>query len=326
VLPRDMSRFALVVLFATGLACTSDAADGTESGDGESIADGGGAANVEDGGTSMTDGTPAADPCGESSAPGRVDFTHDGRDRGAVVHVPTGYAGQAVPLVVNFHGRNSTTSQQSLLSGMNGHADMEGYAVVYPEGVGNTFNAGFCCGEAQTQNVDDVGFAKALVGEVAKSMCIDKSRVYATGLSNGGYMAQRLACEATDVFAGFASVAGLLVSSPCSPSQARPIIHFHGTADNIVPYDGSVYLQSAPDTMDAWALRNGCTTVTSPGHNEGDASCVAYQGCPAGQGVELCTIADGGHTWPGGFAVPGLGKTSTDISANARMWDFFESN
>ncbi len=309
-----------LLLLGTALACSSDAAKGMDS---EPGADGGGG----DGGNTPTrDGAPAVDPCGESNAPARVDFTHDGRERGAVLHAPTSYAGQAVPLVINFHGRNTTTGQQSLLSGMNAHADMEGYAVVYPEGIGNTFNAGFCCGEAQAQNVDDVGFARAVIDEVAKTMCIDKSRVYATGLSNGGYMTQRLACEAADVFAGFASVAGLLVSSPCSPSQARPIIHFHGTADTIVPYDGNGYLQSAPDTMDAWALRNGCTTTTSPGYSQGDATCVAYQGCPAGQSVELCTIADGGHTWPGGFAVPGLGKTSTDISANAHMWDFFGSN
>ncbi len=319
-----LRTFILPALLLALVACENTVAS-TE-------ADGGEIGTRDANTSSKTDASPTADAavgqaCGMPSSISRVDFLFEGENRGATIHLPAGYDGSSAhALVLNFHGRNSTTDQQRLLSKMDEHADASGYIAVYPEGIGNTFNAGFCCGEAQTRNINDVGYTRKLVEELEAVLCIDSSKTYATGLSNGGYMVQRLACEASDIFAGFSSVAGLLAVLTCQPQVARPIVHFHGTADTIVPYNGGGFLTSASDTMEAWATRNGCNTSNTTVYDQGDASCIRYNSCPAGQNVEFCTIDGGGHTWPGGLPIPGLGNTSTDISANEYMWQFFEAN
>lgn len=303
------------VLTASVLLASCSASDDAASGDADPSA--------ADASSAALDAATPSSTCGTPATLTRIEFEHEGRQRSAEVHLPADYDGTARPLVLNFHGRESTVAQQRTISLMDASADAHGFVAVYPEGVAKTFNAGFCCGEAQSQNVDDVGFALALLDHVEAKLCIDKERIFATGLSNGGYMAQRLACEAPERFRGFSSVAGLLALTSCSPSTRRPILHFHGTADSIVPYDGNAFLQSAPETMADWATRNGCDTATESVYQEGDASCVRYRGCSAGNDVELCTIAQGGHTWPGGTPVPVLGATSTDISANDYMWSFW---
>jgi len=313
----------LMLIACTALLCSCSSSDSDS--DSQPFADGGEIAEG-DGSQATADASPDApvtDPCGMPSNVARVDFSHEGRSRGAEISLPNSYNGQSTPVVINFHGRNSTVNQHRLMTQMDADATSLGFIAVYPEGIGNTFNAGLCCGEAQSQNINDVDYTRVLVDELAKELCIDRSKMYATGLSNGGYMTQRLACEAPDLFAGYASIAGLLVAPACTPSEPKPIVHFHGTADAIVPYDGNAFLQSAQQTMDGWAARNGCNGTTSEVFSQGDASCVAYDGCPMGAEVELCTIDGGGHTWPGGFPVPALGSTSTDISANQYMWQFF---
>lgn len=170
-----------------------------------------------------------------------VDLEFDGLQRSYELHVPPNYDGTTpLPLVVNFHGLTSFGTQQQGFSEMDATADERGFIVAYPNGIDNSWNAGMCCPTAADDNIDDVGFARAVVEDLGGRGCIDRARVYATGMSNGGFLSHRLACEAADMFAAAAPVAGMLLldSAECQPSRPISIIHFHGTADTIVGYEG----------------------------------------------------------------------------------------
>lgn len=273
---------------------------------------------------------PPGGGCGADPGSSNQDLSvdHDGRTRTFQVHLPDGYdSSTPTPLVLNFHGRGSTATQQQALSGMNAEADDEGFIAVHPQGVGNTWNAGFCCGEAMTADVDDVGFVDAMLDELERRFCVDTDRVFATGLSNGGFISHRIACELSDRIAAIAPVAGTLVTTPCSPSQPVSVIHFHGTEDTLVPYDGFTGgFASVDSTMGAWASSNGCGGSSSVYFTNGDVTCEEWTGCDGGTSVRLCTVDGGGHQWPGGFTIPGLGSNTSDISATGAGWDFFADN
>jgi polyhydroxybutyrate depolymerase len=239
-----------------------------------------------------------------------VTLAHDGLQRSYVIYVGDAVPpGVPAPLVVNFHGLNNSPSIQESFSRMNDLADVEGFVVAYPQGISSSFNAGGCCGTAASQGVDDVGFARAIVDDVAARTCIDRRRVYATGFSNGGFMSHRLACEASDLFAAFAPVSGANAMTPCSPSRAIPVIAFHGDADTIVSYS------SGTASIAAWVAYNHCdSTPTRTAH--GDSYCDRWTGCDDGALVELCTIAGGWHLWPG---------ASSDHAATPAIWSFLRT-
>jgi polyhydroxybutyrate depolymerase len=264
-------------------------------------------------------------PAGENDRPWTL--VHDGRERSFLVHVPSGYdPARPTPVVLNFHGRGSTAQQQITVSHMVALSNDEGFVAVHPVGVGQTFNAGLCCGEAMESGVDDVGFTSAILDALRSSLCIDPGRVYATGLSNGGFMAHRLACDLADRIAAIGPVAGSNGTIGCSPSRPVPVFHFHGTADTIVPYDGFAGQLAVPATMEAWAARNGCGATSSVFFEEGDVRCEEWTGCADDATVRLCTIDGGGHQWPGGTTIPLLGPNTDVISASQMMWDFFEAH
>ncbi len=242
------------------------------------------------------------------------------------LHVPPSYdANKPTSLIVNFHGLQSDAFQEEWISKMTSASDAQGFVVAYPVGIGHSFNAGRCCGQATQDGVDDVAFTRALVARIEADACIDKKRVFATGLSNGGHMAYRLACEMADTFGAVASVAGVLsvTESACNPARPIPVLHFHGDADPIVPYDaGPTY--GAPASMNAFKKKYGCANASgTQAFQNGDATCIAYDGCSAD--LQLCTIAGGGHTWPGGNPIP-FGKTSKDVDATQRMLQFFAAH
>ncbi|HUJ63242.1 MAG TPA: PHB depolymerase family esterase [Kofleriaceae bacterium] len=254
-------------------------------------------------------------------------LTSGGLPRVANVHVPPSYdPTRGMPVVFNFHGFTSDAVQEAVLTAMSPAADAEGYIVIYPYGTGTplSWNAGACCGTATATNVDDIGFVKDLLALAEQRLCIDPARVYATGMSNGGFLSHRIGCELADTFAAIAPVAGVDGMPTCNPSRPVPVMEFHGTADPLVPYNGSSVLgfDSVPDTFTGWATRDGCTGAPVQTYAHGDATCMTYQGCD----VTLCTIDGGGHTWPGGLPVPALGVTSTDISATDAMWTFFAAH
>lgn len=257
-----------------------------------------------------------------------VDLEFGGLARSYELHVPAEYDGTTpMPLVVNFHGLTSFGEQQASFSNMSATADERGFIVAYPNGTENSWNAGTCCPSATTHNIDDVGFARAVVEDISSRGCIDSSRVYATGMSNGGFLTHRLACEAADIFAAAAPVAAVLLIDPeaCTPSRPISIIHFHGTADSLVPYAGGGVFSfpSAAETHTGWAARNGCEGPSEVTVEQGTATCETFDQCDAGVNVTLCTLEGEGHCWPGQPVCP-FGASTQDVSANDLMLDLFE--
>lgn len=262
----------------------------------------------------------------------RIEFMHDGRMRSYDLHLPPSYDGTTpFPLVFNFHGFTSSASGQRALSGMDATADANGFIVAYPEGIDSSWNGGACCGGAAAANVDDVGFTRAMLDDLSRRGCIDQRRVYATGMSNGGFMAHRLGCEASDIIAAIAPVAAVIGIDPgtCSPTRSVPVILFNGTQDPLVPFDGSTDFPSVQDTVDGWSSRNGCREEPTTTFDQGDSTCETDDACDADASVALCTINGGGHCWPGrscgSVGSLDLGRSTLDLNANDAMWELFSS-
>ena len=210
-------------------------------------------------------------------------------------------------------------------------ADAEGFLVVYPNGLDQSWNAGLCCGRSATLGVDDVGFTRAVIEDLSARGCIDPSRVYATGMSNGGFFSHRLACEAADVIAAVAPVAGVLALDPatCTPSRPISILHLHGTGDPLVRYDGGGLADSpsVESSIAGWLDRNGCTGEPTVTFQNGSATCETTDDCDGEASVTLCTIEGAGHCWPGQpcRVLGDLGESTTDIDANEAIWRMFSS-
>jgi polyhydroxybutyrate depolymerase len=249
----------------------------------------------------------------------------DGRSRVYDVHVPPSYDGSTpVPLVIDFHGFTSNKEEQALVSGMISLSDTEGFIVIHPQGISDSWNGGICCGPAVAQNVDDVAFAREIVIATATEASIDVFRVYATGLSNGGAMSHRLGCEAAAIFAAVAPMAFPLPLSPltlCQPDRPIGVLHFAGLDDTLVPYGGGglAGVPSAADSFAYWRDENGCgmgapdeTVVT------GASYCETYTSCDDGVEVGLCSIdADDVGPFPGHILY-----FNQDLVLAEVAWDF----
>jgi polyhydroxybutyrate depolymerase len=265
---------------------------------------------------------------------GTTDHTIEsgGMQRRYLLHVPPGYdPAKRTALVFSLHGFISTPAQQMLFSRFDKVADAHGFIVVFPQGTGNPlrWNAYFSP-LANERGADDVQFMRDLIAALSGDLCIDPARIYVNGLSNGGGMSDRIACEMADQVAAIGSVAGAYapVFSRCKPVRPVPVIAFHGTADPLVPYEGRKdgIMPPIKDWAAAWASRNGCDPVPVIIPAKGDASGIHYQKCISNADVILYTIDGGGHTWPGGFPIPLVGKTSKDIDASEVMWQFFDEH
>jgi len=297
-----------------------------------------------------------------------VDIKMDsgGLERHAVLHIPDGASGK-IPLVVESHAWGSFPSADELMTGFSYLADKEGFAVVFPRGfdlanpadfpdiplpalggVGYSWNAGACCPKASTNKRPDVLFIRDLVAHVVAqipaetqhTMEVDNSRVYATGMSNGGFFTNRLACEARDLFAAVAPVSGVLVngSSPLwggdpfmcpNHNPPLPVLHFHGNFDVIVPWDGNPLFgfPSVPDYMKT-RLRLNSIPDEDEGfvsYSNGKVTCTAH-GSDASN-VTFCKVGGGGHSWPGSPTLCGHTppfQCSNDINATEQIWEFFK--
>lgn len=274
-------------------------------------------------------------------APGTqtIQLSSGGRSRSARLHVPANYDPRAgYPLVLSFHGFSSADWQQEILTNMNSRADARGVLVAYPSGVVTSWNAGDCCGTAWLDAVDDVQFVRDLLDTLERDYCVDPKRIYATGMSNGGFLSHRLACELSERIAAIAPVAGVLGIPPeeCQPTRPVPVLQIHGTEDPLVPYNGGtailnnlgvgIVFRSVADTMQFWQTHNGCSTFSEVFYQNGDTTCEAWGDCSDGAQTALCTVEGGGHTWPSGLPVPFLGKTTRDLDATETMLDFFEAH
>ncbi|MGE3544947.1 MAG: PHB depolymerase family esterase [Kofleriaceae bacterium] len=247
-------------------------------------------------------------------------ITVTGGARTARVHVPASYdPSERTPVVINLHGRTGNGPQQAAQSHMIAKSDAEGFIAVHPEAMTSptSWNGGpGCCDPAYSDDVDDIGFIRALISELDTRLCIDPNRVFAAGFSNGGYLAHRIGCELSDRVAAIGSVAGLLGVTTCAPTRPVPVFDVHGTQDPLVLHS------LVGQTIQYWVGRNDCTT-TQTTYQEGDATCVTHRGCDRGADVVQCTITGGGHQWPGGEALPSLGEKSDDLIATNAMWAFF---
>jgi len=270
-------------------------------------------------------------PCeGSTLANGKFTLMHAGISYGYHVHVPPSYDGtKRTPLLVNWHGLGSDGVQQQLFTNANLVSDEQGFIVVYPDGPDRSWAAGTCCSMfldgGGMPDRDDVGFASALVAEISKAACIDSKRVYSTGMSNGGFMSHRLACEAAGVFAAIAPVAGKMGVADCRPSRPISVIHFHGTADETILYDSPALSGEnvdVPEMMKRWADRNGCTKGPDATYQMGSVTCQTWSQCTGGVLVSLCTAEGMGHCWPGTAFCPGGKPFTTDISASRDGWTF----
>ena len=211
-------------------------------------------------------------------------------------------------------------------------ADTAGFLVVHPEGTLHFgtphWNVG---GWTLGSTADDVGFTAALIDSLAAEYTIDLTRIYATGMSNGGFMSFVLACQLSDEIAAIASVTGsmtLETYNECNPVHPTPIMQIHGTSDDLVPYAGTVWSKSIDDAIQYWVDYNNCnlipTIISLPDIEPNDGSTVeliVYDGGDNQVTVEHYKVSDGKHTWPG--SVIGLPGTNYDINASVEIWNFF---
>jgi polyhydroxybutyrate depolymerase len=260
-------------------------------------------------------------------------ITVDGRVRTFHVYRPASLADPA-PLVLVLHGGFGDGTQAESSYGWDAQADRGHFLVAYPDGVNRAWAVGGgCCGTPGRTGVDDVAFLVAVVRALRGLVPVDPSRVYATGISNGGLMAYRLACD-TKVFAAIGPDSATQLG-PCPAPTPISIIHIHGTADHNIPYqggtgDGVAHIDgpAVPDLIAQWRAVDRCAppavTVAGP-------VTTALAGCPAGRAVELITIDGAGHQWPGSRSTAaqralGLDPPSTALDATATIWSFFATH
>ena len=276
-------------------------------------------------------------------------LTHKEEKRRYIVYTPKSYASnpdKRYPLVLNFHGGGMTAREQMLYTQMNKAADQFDFIVVYPQGLGNVgkqdWNVGF--GTSYQDGTDDVGFTDSLLNQLEKNFRIDSARIYATGLSRGGFFAQRLAAELSHRIAAIASV-GASLPVPVEKNQVprgekKPVgvMIAMGTADQVVAYAGKPdgYL-SALAGFEYWIQQNtgkardaAMEVKQSFNRDPNDGTDVDIIENKAGQyQASLVTINYGGHTWAGAdpfnIGLP-IGKTSNDINLNDIIWQFFQKH
>ncbi|GAA6142260.1 PHB depolymerase family esterase [Hydrogenophaga sp. 5NK40-0174] len=269
-------------------------------------------------------------------------LTYAGVERQYRLFVPTGFdLGKPMPMVLALHGGGGNMNIQANDNyyGLKAAARRYGYVVVFANGSARaraarmaTWNAGICCGYAHKRQVDDVGFLRAVVDDVRRHVRVREGRVFATGMSNGGMMSHRLACEAPDVFRAVAAVAGTDGNSQCGDAQPVSVLHIHAKDDPRVPFEGGigpkslvrVDFVSVPETMRRWQTRLKCSTQAERVLEQPGAHCDLYQQCRVGAQLQLCVTDEGGHSWPGGRSVIGRRSGSDALSANDVIFRFFD--
>ncbi len=283
--------------------------------------------------------------------------TVDGGKRPFSVHIPASYdRTKPTPLVLVFHGVGMTGQMMIPVTGFNGLADRNNFIVVYGDGVGHRWQDG------RNGNADDIAYVNAILTKLPRTVNIDTRRVYAAGLSNGGYFCQLLACALSDKIAAVGVVASTMMdnaSSQCTSGRPMPIAFFLGTEDPLIPWgDGRVKdlgklgealglssigsidsslaryggLLNVKEMMDFWTSHNRCSiqprTTYEPDIDPNDGTKVKKESYGSGSNeVILYSIEGGGHTWPGCLAFPKMtGRITRDIVASDLLWAFFAAH
>lgn len=228
------------------------------------------------------------------------------------------------PLVLVLGGVGNTAESMVEATQFDRQAIDGGFVVVYPDGIGETWNAGYCCGRAAREGIDDIAFLTAVMDQLQDEYGTDPARVFVVGVSNGAMMAYRLACQVADRISGVGSVAGAMIIDECRPTRPVPVIEIHGTADDLVPYQGGRTAggatQPSPPTVtvvERWASLNGCTGAPAT-EAEGVVTTTTWSGCAGGSTVRLITVEGGGHTW----YAPRLGPANGAVDATQEIWTF----
>lgn len=262
----------------------------------------------------------------------------DGYNRTYLLHLPSEYTGtEELPLVIAMHGGFGNAYNLQNQSQLSLKADSENFIVVYPEGLEgvvlgiSSWNAGWCCGWSSNNNIDDVGFISTLLDTLLTQYSIDTNRIYATGMSNGGFMSYRLACELSDRIAAIAPVGASMSMTTCTPQRPVPTISLHSYLDDNVPYDGGVgdgasghYNSPQDSILNAWSAMNNCNTTNDTIINNSQFLYRRWSNCDCETIIEQYVTQDGGHSWPGGIQTLSGDPVSTFINANDLIWDFFQ--
>jgi polyhydroxybutyrate depolymerase len=275
----------------------------------------------------------------------------DDRDRSYLVHVPHNYdPKQPTPVVLVLHGAWTNGPITAVYSGLNRTADDKNFIAVYPNGTGMRdtvlfWNSG---GRDRTTQMgrtppDDVKFIGKVLDDLSSVTNVDPKRIYATGISNGGMMCYLLAGQMSDRIAAIAPIAGTLCQDDVHLKRPVSVLHFHGTEDKLVPYDGSnctaktmLRCKSVDETVQTFAKLDGCPDKPReeqlPSIADDGTSVKRFTYGPGKDGSEvvLIEIVGGGHNWPNRPILPvlqsTLGTVTHQINPNAMIWDFFEKH
>lgn len=248
-----------------------------------------------------------------------------GTYRTFIVHLPTGYnTNNQYPLVLNLHGLKANAEQQQTYSQFDDVADQKGFIVVYPNGTDESWS---------TIGNKDLDFLTHLVDSLRTDYSINDC-LFLTGFSQGGFMTYKFANNTTHTVKAIAVGSGNMSSASQTASGNAPqipIIHFHGTTDNTVPYDGtSSFIPPVDSTIQWWVNHNYCNTTPivtpMPDLDPNDNSTVEkyyYGNGDNDSEVTFYKVIDGGHTWSGSYSIPIFGATNKDINQSEIIGNFF---
>lgn len=262
-----------------------------------------------------------------------IAVSHQGLGRRVVIVRPKIPAAEPAPAMLLLHYANGTPERMANLARVSRLAAERGAWIILPEAVNRQWREN----PNGLDLTDDVGFLERVVAIVTRDYAVDAQRIHLAGMSRGGFMANRLACESDLPFSGLGLVAAGMRRQQdlqCPLERSLRVIAIHGTRDFIVPYDGRLGLLSANAHFERWAAHNECDPASERVHAlpplVDDGTSVSERvndDCTAGSAVQLLTIEGGGHTWPGSIPVFGisLGPTSGNLDATIALWDFLEA-
>lgn len=257
-------------------------------------------------------------------------FVDQGQQRTYYLHTPPSYQpNHPMPLVLALHGSGEQGKEMAAQTGLNNLADREGFMVVYPDGLNKKWNV------SGTAPEDNVQFVHALLAHLNQVRAIAPQRIYAVGLSNGGILVQKLACENPSQIAAFATVAASLpvqFESHCQTQTPVSMLMINGTSDQVVPWDGgespqirvgrNLSIPPIPSVVDFWRQHDACPAKADVEQRSDHRVQVwSYHNCQAGSSVTLIELKGGGHIWPGG----GYGQ-SQFLDATKTVWNFFQEH
>ncbi len=287
-------------------------------------------------------------------------------DRTYWLHIPPNYDGsEEVPLVIILHGAGAfsfrpisdvsywlkvglsffKTSWAESYTEFSKKADEEGFIAIYPNAKFDFFsfkwqyNYGFVTGKTPFL-VDDIGFFRALINYMTKNYKINSSRIYVTGISDGGVMTYSAGAYLSDIVAAIAPVAGTIGGNYSFimrnkyyqipiPKNPVSVVAFHGTADSLAPYYGGGRYNDASvsQSISFWVEHTGCDPIPTINISEsGKINQTTYTNGINGTEVTLYTTVGGEHWWPGNPLQQGPSRmidTIQEISATDIIWEFF---